>query len=248
MNTLIFAHRGANREAAENTMGAFDAALKYPIDGMETDVQLTRDEVAVLWHDRFLDKVGLPQKHIDDFNYTELSALDFGTHHASGRHGSIMRLKEFVEAYRTRCRLLVEIKNGDWEPKARHELKMRMTLDMLAPPRGDVMVSSFNLESLIYAHQYRPQFPLVYNLEDYQTYDYAAEALALYPYLHGLCLHIRTLDGRIVDLLRGRNKRIIVYTCNTDEEINKALDLQVDVLISDLPQKALVFKNRKMAV
>ena len=58
--TLIFAHRGANREAAESTRSAFDRALEYAIDGIETDVQLSRDEVAVLWHDRFLNKVGLP--------------------------------------------------------------------------------------------------------------------------------------------------------------------------------------------
>ncbi|MCK9352525.1 MAG: glycerophosphodiester phosphodiesterase [Gallionella sp.] len=46
--SLIYAHRGANREAAENTRTAFDRALSYPIDGIETDIQLTRDGVAVL--------------------------------------------------------------------------------------------------------------------------------------------------------------------------------------------------------
>src|SRR5450631_4947874 len=77
---LIFAHRGANKEAAENTRSAFDKALQYPIDGIETDVQLSRDEVAVLWHDRFLDKVGLPGKHIDDFDYAQLQAMNFAAH------------------------------------------------------------------------------------------------------------------------------------------------------------------------
>ena len=42
----------------ENTREAFDKALHYAIDGIETDVQLTRDEIPVLWHDRFLDKSG----------------------------------------------------------------------------------------------------------------------------------------------------------------------------------------------
>ncbi len=58
--SLIFAHRGANKEAAENTRSAFDKALEYSIDGIETDVQLSRDEVAVLWHDRFLSKRACP--------------------------------------------------------------------------------------------------------------------------------------------------------------------------------------------
>jgi glycerophosphoryl diester phosphodiesterase len=80
--TLIFAHRGANREAAENTRAAFDRALTYPIDGMETDIQLSRDAVAVLWHDRFLGKLGHPEKHIDDFDYDQLQAMNFAQHFA----------------------------------------------------------------------------------------------------------------------------------------------------------------------
>ncbi|MHB0927161.1 MAG: glycerophosphodiester phosphodiesterase, partial [Gallionellaceae bacterium] len=80
--TLVFAHRGANREAAENTRSAFDRALVYPIDGIETDIQLSRDGVAVLWHDRFLGKLGLPGKRIDDFDHVELQAMDFAAHFA----------------------------------------------------------------------------------------------------------------------------------------------------------------------
>ena len=49
--TLIYAHRGARKEAAENTRSAFDKALVYAIDGIETDIQLSRDGVTVLWHD-----------------------------------------------------------------------------------------------------------------------------------------------------------------------------------------------------
>src|SRR5512145_2020912 len=126
--TLIFAHRGANREAAENTRTAFDKAFAYPIDGIETDVQLSRDEVAVLWHDRDLKKLGLPGRHIDDYDYLQLRAMDFATHFAGARQEGVMTLQEFVAAYRSRCHLLLEIKNRDWEQVARHELKVRLTL------------------------------------------------------------------------------------------------------------------------
>jgi glycerophosphoryl diester phosphodiesterase len=42
-NTLIYAHRGANREAAENTHEAFEFALNHAVDGIETDIQLSLD-------------------------------------------------------------------------------------------------------------------------------------------------------------------------------------------------------------
>ena len=44
-------------------------------------------------------------------------------------------------------------------------------------------------------------------------------------------------------LLRSHDKSIAVYTCNSDEEIRKALESGVDILISDLPQKAQQMRN-----
>jgi glycerophosphoryl diester phosphodiesterase len=248
--SLIFAHRGANKEAAENTRSAFDKALGYGIDGIETDVQLSRDEVAVLWHDRFLGKVGLPDKHIDDFDYARLQAMNFAAHFSSAaKPEGIMSLQEFLDAYRKRCRLLLEIKNREWEPTSRHEIKVRQTLAMAGVSNGAtqddaIMVSSFNLDSLVYAHQCSPDFPLVYNFEEDQTFADAQRVLAEQSFLHGLCLPIKSLDESMVKLLRDHGKCIAVYTCNTDAEINKALGLGVDILISDVPQKALQLRDR----
>lgn len=244
--TLIFAHRGANKEAAENTRSAFDRALCYAIDGMETDVQLSRDEVAVLWHDRFLKKLGLPDKHIDDFDYAWLQAMNFAAHFSpEAKPEGIMSLQEFLDAYRKRCRLLIEIKNREWEHSSRHEIKIRQTLDGVGAVDGDaIMVSSFNLDSLIYAHRCRHDFPLVYNLEPEQALQDAERVLAAQPFLHGLCLSIASIDAATVDLLRNHDKCIAVYTCNSDDEIGKALELGVDILISDIPQKALAMRSR----
>ena len=242
---MVFAHRGANREAAENTRSAFDKALEYAIDGMETDVQLSRDGVAVLWHDRFLGKIGYPDKHIDDFDYSQLQAMNFAGHFATAsKVEGIMSLQAFLDTYRKRCRMLIEIKNREWEPSSRHELKVRQTLDLIGATNGDsIMASSFNLASLIYAHQYRPGFPLLYNFENDQTFDYAQRVLAEHSFLHGLCLPIATLDDAMTKLLRDHGKCIAVYTCNSDEEINKALELGVDILISDVPQKVLRMRD-----
>ncbi|MDP2143421.1 MAG: glycerophosphodiester phosphodiesterase [Gallionella sp.] len=238
--THIFAHRGANREAAENTRAAFDRALAYPIDGIETDIQLTRDGVAVLWHDRFLDRLGMKDKRIDDFGHAELRAMDFAAHFGGATKEGITTLREFLDVYRTRCRLLLEIKNRDWEPVEWHEAKVRQTLELVGAPDGDrVLVSSFDLGSLVYAHRVDPQFPLVFNLEPEHDAAFAREVLDAQPFLHGLCVHIATLDESMVGAVRERGKRIAVYTCNSDEQIDRALDLGVDILISDVPQKAL---------
>ena len=242
--TLIYAHRGANTEAAENTRSAFDKALAYPIDGIETDIQLTRDEVAVLWHDRDLKKLGLPGKRIDDYDYAELAALDFAAHFPGAAPEGPLRLEDFLAAFRARCRLLLEIKNRRWEPIARHEIKVRQTLALAGVEEGDrVLVSSFDLDSLIYAHRIAPDFPLVLNLEPEHTVNDARHVLDECSFLRGLCVEITTLDADMMALLRGRGKHSAVYTCDTDAEIERALLLSVDVLISDVPQKALQMRD-----
>ncbi len=242
--TLIYAHRGANREAAENTRTAFDRALTYPIDGIETDVQLSRDEVAVLWHDRDLKKLQLPGQHIDDYDHAQLRGMDFAAHFAGAASEGVMSLQEFIAAYRARCRLLLEIKNRDWEQVARHELKVQQTLALAGAAAGDrVLVSSFNLDSLIYAHGIAPQFPLVLNLEPEHSVNDARRFLDGQPFLRGLCVHISTLDAGMMELVRERGKAIAVYTCNSEAEITRALRLGVDVLISDVPQQALKMRD-----
>lgn len=239
--TLIYAHRGANTEAAENTRSAFERALQYPIDGIETDIQLSRDGVPVLWHDRLLGKLGLPLQRIDDYDHAELQAMNFAAHFdAAAPSEGVMSLQEFIDAYRSRCRLLLEIKNRTWESTARQQDKVRQTLALAGPVDGErIVASSFHLASLVYAHQLRSEFPLVYNFEPGQDLHEAERVLAERPFLHGLCLPIATLDAAFVELLRGQGKTITVYTCNSDAEIDKALALGVDVLISDLPHKAL---------
>jgi len=238
----IFAHRGANREATENTRAAFDKALNYSIDGMETDVQLSRDEVPVLWHDRYTDKLGYPQQHIDDFDYAELERINFAYNDTQPEN--VLSLKEFLNSYRHRCRLQIEIKNRDWELSRRHEIKVKQCLDLIGDPRDEaVFVSSFNLDSLIFAHHYTPNFPLYYALDDYHTELDVEHALSNHNFLAGLCLSIEMLNESIVDLLAKQSKKLITYTCNTDAEITKALALGVNVLITDDPQKALLMRG-----
>jgi glycerophosphoryl diester phosphodiesterase len=73
----IFAHRGfaADQVAAENTIQAFKAALALGATHLETDIQVTKDGVPVLFHDDDLLRVaGLPRK-ISEVSLTELTGL-----------------------------------------------------------------------------------------------------------------------------------------------------------------------------
>ena len=210
-NTLIYAHRGANKEAAENTRTAFDKALAYPIDGIETDIQLSRDSVTVLWHDDDLKKLGQPDKRIDDLDHAQMQAMNFAAHFAGAATEGVMSLQEFVTAYRTRCGLLLEIKRYPGEPEVQQQLKVQQTLKLAGTPKGDrILASSFDLDSLIYAHHIAPDLPLVFNLEPEHDAAFAQHTLDEHPWLRGLCVHRSTLDEAMMDVVRQRGKLIAV--------------------------------------
>lgn len=55
--TEIFAHRGASGYAPENTMDAFKLAVKQGAEGIELDIQLSKDGIPVVIHDETIDRV-----------------------------------------------------------------------------------------------------------------------------------------------------------------------------------------------
>ncbi len=68
---IAFAHRGARAHARENTLQSFKLGLKLGATGLESDVWLTSDGVAVLDHDGVF-RSGLRRRHIRDCKASQL--------------------------------------------------------------------------------------------------------------------------------------------------------------------------------
>ena len=76
---LIIAHRGASYDAPENTLAAFRLAVEASAEGVEFDVQLSRDGVPVVIHDATLERTGSRIVRVADLTYKNLSEVDVGT-------------------------------------------------------------------------------------------------------------------------------------------------------------------------
>jgi glycerophosphoryl diester phosphodiesterase len=83
---LVFAHRGGARLAPENTLAALDHGLALGADGIEIDVQLSADEVAVVIHDKTLDRTTDHVGAVHNFTADELARVDAG--YRFGRAGA----------------------------------------------------------------------------------------------------------------------------------------------------------------
>ncbi|MEN8583385.1 glycerophosphodiester phosphodiesterase family protein [Burkholderia sp. RS01] len=76
---LVYAHRGASADFAEHTRAAYLRALADGADGVECDVQLTRDQHVVLLHDANLDRTSDGTGPVAERTIDELRLLDFSS-------------------------------------------------------------------------------------------------------------------------------------------------------------------------
>lgn len=76
---INYAHRGASTDAPENTMAAFQKAVEIGATGIELDLQKTKDNQIVIFHDDYIDQKSNGTGKIADYTYAELLKLDFGS-------------------------------------------------------------------------------------------------------------------------------------------------------------------------
>ncbi len=76
---LIIGHRGASALAPENTLAAFRLAIESGADGLEFDVQLSKDGIPVVIHDATLERTGRRPHAVAELTARELRETDVGT-------------------------------------------------------------------------------------------------------------------------------------------------------------------------
>jgi glycerophosphoryl diester phosphodiesterase len=124
---LVIAHRGCSAEAPENTLIAFEAAVRHGADAIELDVRLTTDGAPVVIHDATLDRTTDRTGPVAALTLADLRAVDAGwrftpdhgrTHPCRGGDTRIPTLGEVLWAF-PRLNILVEIK----EPAAQEAVR-----------------------------------------------------------------------------------------------------------------------------
>ena len=231
----IVAHRGSMRERPENTRLAFDLALQAPIDGIEFDVQMSVDGTCVIHHDEDLRRVAGVDRRISRMPAAELAELDVGASFAPEFAGErILTLADMLAAYGRRTRLLVEIKSFAPEKKSGHIERLTDAVACaLAGADGiDAFVLCFDPGVLEHLAAHHPSVRCVLNTNqpgEVMRQRYGSD------YLHAYSTQIRKADASFVAFTRELGKTSMVWSCNSAAEVNKALDLGIDVIMSDRP-------------
>lgn len=149
---LIVAHRGASRDAPENTIPAFELAWKQGSDAIEGDFHLTRDGEIVCIHDETTKEVAHEEKMIADSTLNELKQLDVGAWF--GRRWKGTKIPTIAEVFKTipeGKKIFIEIKCG---PEILPKLFEKLRTSGLT--REQVVVISFHAEVIYTLKHHAP--------------------------------------------------------------------------------------------
>lgn len=145
MNTkpLVWAHRGASGYAPENTLAAFEKAVELGADGVELDIQLTKDDEIVVIHDEKIDRTSDGEGWVKDYTLEELRGFNYNRTKPEYEHADIPTMREVFELLKpTGLFINIEIKMGVFFYEKIEEKILALTKEMDMEDR--VCYSSFN--------------------------------------------------------------------------------------------------------
>lgn len=127
---INYAHRGASEYAPENTLSSFYLGLMQGANGIETDVQRTRDGALVLFHDETLDRVTDAKGPLAEYTLEELKEVKVYGNAPNGFYDRIITLKKFLEKFSTYdIRFAIELKGAEVEEESLALIKEYGVLD-----------------------------------------------------------------------------------------------------------------------
>ena len=231
---FIVGHRGDRAEAPENTMVSLELAMDE-LDFGETDVQLSRDGVPVLFHDTTLERLTGERDTVGELDLTQLRRLDVGSSYGDEYAGErIPTLDEFLEALATRetARALVELK-ADWTVE-----EVRTVIDLVERHglRGRVVLQSFSLETLFAVQRVSPSTPRIMLIRELPAEPVAlAERLGVIGF--GTTAASVTAVPGALEALHEAGIAVLCYTLNTHDHWQEVSALGVDGIITDQPSE-----------
>ena len=230
----IFAHRGASAYAPENTLAAFELALRQASDAVELDAKLCADGHVVVIHDQTVDRTTDGQGKVSQLTLAQLKELDAGSHFdASFRGEKIPTLKEVFESIGQHTFSNVELTNYasllDALPDEAANLVRRHNL------ASRVMFSSFNPRALLRARKLLPAAPVALLALPGPGGRWARSWLGCLLSYQALNPEVRDVTPQLVASVHKRGCRVKVYTVNQSDVMRHLFILQVDGIFTDDP-------------
>lgn len=239
----IFAHRGASAYAPENTLAAFQLALRQDADAIELDAKLTADGHVVVIHDQSVDRTTAHTGRVRELTLAEIRRMDAGSHFDVAFRGEpVPTLEEVFKAVGQLTFINVELTNyaspTDALPEKVAELVKRYRLNRR------VLFSSFNPLALIRVRRLVPEAPIgllaLPGTNGGLARSWPGRLLA-YQSLHP---EKGDVAPALVKRAHQHNGKVFVYTVNLESDMQRLFNLGVDGIFTDDPVLACQVRSQ----
>lgn len=240
---VAIAHRGSRQLWPENTMLAFANVVELGFRHLETDIRITKDGVVVCFHDSTVDRTTEGTGPVSSYTFDELQGLDAGHRHATKTgfdfRGSDVKVPSLEEVLSTfpDISMVVDIKEeGVIDAFAslidRLGVQERLIVGSFSDERisifrsrtdGTVPTSSGAALSRMWLLASRVK----------RGAGGEASALQIPPFIRG----VRVVDERLLTAAHAAGLQVHVWTVNDPVEMERLLDLGVDGLVTDRPDR-----------
>lgn len=222
----IYAHRGASHDFPEMTMVAYENAVKQGADGFECDLRLTKDGVAVLWHDADLKRRANNDAVIHESTYAQLAAI----------YPQIVTLDEFLDyGISQKKSLLLETKHPVPSRTAIEEHvveKLHAEAKRIEKAGIDITVMSFSWFAVERVKQLDRSIALTYLIR-----ETTPRVSVKYTSAHSIGPGIAQLRKKpaLAQKIKSAGKKLNVWTVDEPSDIILCRHLGVDNLITNRP-------------
>ncbi len=266
----IQGHRGCRGLFPENTLPAFEHAIELGVHTLELDVVVNKDHQIVVSHEPFYSHEisqlasgeAIPKEQELQYNLyqmttTEMDTIDVGlrAHERFPDQEKIASTKpllseviDLAESKKPSIRYNIEIKRRpEWDNNYHPDYKTfsDLLIDLLRKYdlNDRATIQCFDVETLQYLHQQEVEYDLVYLVENTDSFKDNMSKLGFIPSVYSP--YFKLVDRKLVDACRKENLQLIPWTVNENEDIQYMIQLGVDGIISDYPDRVIAIINQR---
>jgi glycerophosphoryl diester phosphodiesterase len=235
---LVTAHRGASGLAPENTLVAFRRAIQQGADMIEFDVRMTADFHIVVHHDRDLKRTTGKSGKVWDKSLQEIRLMEAGSWFDKRFMGEpIPTLRQALEMMPDHIQLNIEVKT-DGDKRKRLALEEVCILIIMEKKCEDrVMVSSFDHHFVARMHSLYPTIRTGALYMPVRDLRKSPSSIGRKTGAKSFICDLKFLSEKMVRDARSRKMFIGTYVVNTSDQLQQAVGLGVDGVITDYPGK-----------
>ena len=227
----VTSHRGNSVKAPENTISAFEYAIKDMSDYIELDVQETADGELVVMHDPSLKRTTGINKKVAAVTLAYIKSLDAGSYFSDEfKDERVPTLKETLEYVDKQVKLNIEIKATD------------TNISRISKKVAD-LIEEYELQDdcIVTSMKYDVLKAIKKCNEDIKTGYIISIAYGNFynmAYVDAFSMNYAFVNKNTVDAVHARGKKVLVWTVNSAEKIENLTALGVDNIITDDPVRA----------